>query len=430
MRMIKKFAQLDNERGAATAMVAISLIAIMGMVVLVVDVGGLLTLRRRIVAASDAAALAAAQSCARDMSGEVLAKADEFATENVAEATRYAFEEEGCGGGTGSVTVGYQANKQLFFAPLLGVDDSSPVGHRSSAIWGPAQGGLSMPFKVDLNAIPCVQATTFPAECNYWFDNDTVSSQWGLINLSEWDVDPDQSCSSAGTSQVRDWMASGGIETLMTNVPTYVCAEPGHRDTLWEGLSDKIGESFIFPVNDPSLVPAGANTFAIVGFTRLRIERVLEGNDPEAVGTPGVAGESARCSAVVDFDSGEVIALWTLGGARCPGGQPVDQISNVLLSERRGRSVIPYTEGVDYRYDPTLQEVTWLERREKRVRVEFNWVIQGTPATPGICGSRPSDANAICVQFIWEGPTIGGFTPGPDGMQDFGIRAIRLDKTN
>ena len=59
--MIKKFAQLDNERGAATAMVAISLIAIMGMVVLVVDVGGLLTLRRRIVAASDAAALATAQ---------------------------------------------------------------------------------------------------------------------------------------------------------------------------------------------------------------------------------------------------------------------------------------------------------------------------------------------------------------------------------
>ena len=44
--------------------VALSLIAIFSMLVLTVDVGGLLLARRAMVNASDAAALAAAQSCA------------------------------------------------------------------------------------------------------------------------------------------------------------------------------------------------------------------------------------------------------------------------------------------------------------------------------------------------------------------------------
>src|SRR3954452_15334872 len=52
-----------DQSGVTMVIVALCLIALMGMVVLVVDVGGLLWNRRARVNASDAAALSAAQSC-------------------------------------------------------------------------------------------------------------------------------------------------------------------------------------------------------------------------------------------------------------------------------------------------------------------------------------------------------------------------------
>ena len=54
---------VHEERGATVVIVILSLFALFGMIVLVVDVGGLLYARRGMVNASDAAALAAAQSC-------------------------------------------------------------------------------------------------------------------------------------------------------------------------------------------------------------------------------------------------------------------------------------------------------------------------------------------------------------------------------
>jgi Flp pilus assembly protein TadG len=51
------------EDGAVLVIVALSLLAMFGMMVLVVDVGSLLYARRALVNAADAAALAAAQSC-------------------------------------------------------------------------------------------------------------------------------------------------------------------------------------------------------------------------------------------------------------------------------------------------------------------------------------------------------------------------------
>jgi Flp pilus assembly protein TadG len=54
----------DDERGATAVIVVLSLIALFGLVVLTVDVGQLLFQRRGMVNASDAAALAAAQTWA------------------------------------------------------------------------------------------------------------------------------------------------------------------------------------------------------------------------------------------------------------------------------------------------------------------------------------------------------------------------------
>ncbi len=53
----------QEEEGAVLVIVTLSLIALFGLMVLVVDVGSLLFTRRALVNAADAAALAAAQSC-------------------------------------------------------------------------------------------------------------------------------------------------------------------------------------------------------------------------------------------------------------------------------------------------------------------------------------------------------------------------------
>ena len=46
----------------------------------------------------------------------------------------------------------------------------------------------------------------------------------------------------------------------------------------------------------------------------------------------------------------------------------------------------------------------------------FDWSVNGTPATPGFCGVRGSDPNAICLHTTWLGYTDqnGEVGTGPD----------------
>src|SRR5918994_2912301 len=107
----------DGERGATAVIVVISLFALLGLVVLTVDVGQLLFKRRAMVNASDAAALAAAQSCAGlSDSDDPYALANVFATENVSIASGGIIDIEGCDGPAfGHVTVEYEMDQDLFF---------------------------------------------------------------------------------------------------------------------------------------------------------------------------------------------------------------------------------------------------------------------------------------------------------------------------
>ena len=68
-----------DESGVTLVIVALCLIALFGMLVLVVDVGGLLLNRREMVNASDAAALAAAKSVMNNSSGTAVADAQTYA---------------------------------------------------------------------------------------------------------------------------------------------------------------------------------------------------------------------------------------------------------------------------------------------------------------------------------------------------------------
>ena len=120
-----------REGGATLVIVALCLFAIFGMAILVVDVGGLLLERRAMGNAADAAALAAAQSCARQ---EGLAEANRQATQyaianssGAAVSSGFPRYEPNCEADAGTVTVQVEVDHPLFFAPALGLGDSGPV---------------------------------------------------------------------------------------------------------------------------------------------------------------------------------------------------------------------------------------------------------------------------------------------------------------
>src|SRR5918996_427081 len=105
----------DGERGATAVIVTLSLLAIF---VLTVDVGQLLFQRRAMVNASDAAALAAAQTCAGLGDTDVPeSMADTFALDNVGTANAGVVnitEMVGCDGPAfGHVSVEYGMNQEL-----------------------------------------------------------------------------------------------------------------------------------------------------------------------------------------------------------------------------------------------------------------------------------------------------------------------------
>jgi hypothetical protein len=417
----------DDERGATIALVAICLMAFMGMVVLVVDVGGLLTLRRRLVTAADSATLAAAQSCAKMNAVEAPGKADELATANVTDAERDLYTHEGCGtGSSGEVTTRYHSIRSLTFAPVIGGPAERQVAAQASAIWGPAGGASPVPIEFSVTPIgelPCAHQDV-GTECAYWHDNSTDfglndSSSWGFMNLAAWGVDPDASCPNSGASDRAKWIeGSPKIQTRIESSPAYVCIDSGHSSSSWyEALRNQIGKIKFFPINDPDqmILASGKEKYAVVGFTALRVDQVLKGDDSAAVGT---AGGSGRCTGTHSFIPNEEFDLDLLG---CYTTEP-DLITDLKLSKKSGNSTIVFQPGLDYTFDAEMRVVTWNANAIQDVAVAFDWSATGTP---GKCGIRKPDPNAVCLVVSWQGIQVGGSLPDA-GNPDFGLRAVRL----
>jgi Flp pilus assembly protein TadG len=135
----------DDERGAVMVITALVLIALLGMLMLTIDVGGLLLRRREMVNASDAAALAAAKSCSDETdSFDPESRADIYAAANVngvAAENGGITDIVGCDDGNGYLSVQYQSQQQLFFAQVFGFGNTGTVKTTATAAWGPTAGG-------------------------------------------------------------------------------------------------------------------------------------------------------------------------------------------------------------------------------------------------------------------------------------------------
>jgi hypothetical protein len=445
---MKRGPGLHDERGGVVVIVVLTLVALIGMTVLTVDGGGLLSMRRHLVTASDSAALAAAIACALP-GGDPAARADSVATANASYASRSAGPTVTPAGACGTkkagqVAVTYQGTRTLTFAPVLGLPKTADVSAAATALWGPAGNGNAVPIMARAGWIKDCGIPEMPIgeECNLWFNNDDLgNSQSGWMNLDEWNVLPTAHCPNPGGANNRSEYIHNGYPTslpLNDPPPTYTCAASGHASSNFSDFEDVIGEIKFLPVNDetqqldkdgnvcPPPDCANPDKYAVIAFVPLEVTNVLHGNDPAAIGTQAAAG---TCNPTHDFQSSGANQTWDLDTQSCPTSNltyPADPSKPYpKLSKKRGSTTTLYVLNVDYQFDAGTNVITWTRNQNvTNVRVEWDW---NTPASPGKCGVQASDSNAICLVMTWRGPQEGGGDPCPE-CPDFGLRAVRLSE--
>jgi hypothetical protein len=491
----------NDERGVAVVIVALSLFALFGMVVLAVDLGALVVKHRGLVNANDAAAVAAAGSFARNEAevgadeAPAVTAADRFAGDNVADAEHDSSEAwwtvipglptSGCDPSScGSVKVRYQAGQSLFFAPVLGLSEEVTAHGTATGIWGPAGAAQPAPIVVHLdwltdtdpnpdnaNCAAPVPNNSAPTECAFWLgarggdvgddDNDSISadnSQWRWISLNSngWDTPRGSGCPDVSSSDLRDWISGSDIPRVKVNpapAPTFVCASTGNENPadFIEQLRDQIGTFKVFPVNDgqgehapPGQVDRDGNPcgrgdqsctpaqYDIVGFTSLRIDEVIRGDDDGEPGDPHVLCSPPLPRYFAPDPLNNTFNLETEQGENpCPltGLHHPDQHQDLFPRIRRAQGdkkpfqggLAPECENVDYCYNAASHVITWEAETAEDTLVDWLYVI---PPTPGKCGLHELDRDAVCLVVSWQGYRSGGINPG--GGVDFGLRAVRL----
>jgi Flp pilus assembly protein TadG len=436
--------RMNDDRGATAVIIALCLIAIFAMLMLTIDVGGLLYKRRELVNGADAAALAAAQSCANTRDSDVPeAIADQYAAANVKDLAGTGItritnitEAPGCDSrSTGHVSVDYTMPQNLFFAQVLGFSSTKPVRATATAGWGPTGSGNPLPIVLNLATfqgncdIPNVAVTDPPQTCYLWYDNDRFNgSAFGFMNLDEWNVDANASCPASGASNLDKWIAGQGTGTELTlnyPDPTYVCATSGNRDSDWAALARRIGDTLLFPINDQAKEidgggnPPAVDKYDVIGFASLKLMDVLDASQ--------AGGQSGSCSYTRNFPAASPLDLVTIG--QLQGCLPStwsaangDTITNVQLKGNSPKCCTlnqEYTLTTNASGHPT---VTWTSPQSHGgIGITYDWNIVGP------CGPPPGNNSSHCIVVGWVGATIGGGTPG--GGADFGTRAVRLCDT-
>ncbi len=259
-----------DQRGANAVIVAILLVVLLGMLSLSVDGGFLYSKYRGMRNANDAAALAAALSCAK---GEHQAAADTqataLATANVSDAVAVTAPvyDPNCDSPAGKVTVHYKGQQALFFSQVVGVSSPKTVSATATAAWGAAGGASNVsPLMLSMDRLSSCNIPFGPglvpgvSKCAFYWNNSAAvlgNASWGLMNLTEWNVSPTFNCSNAGQSSYANWLQAGFPGALLLNspLPTYACRDSGFfGGALDNDIQRAIASNhpYAFPVNDPT----------------------------------------------------------------------------------------------------------------------------------------------------------------------------------
>gem|GEM_PF-1241807 len=453
----------DDESGVTLVLVAILIVALFGMLTLVVDVGGLLVKRRSMVAAADAAALAAAESCAvghltplypgGPNAGLPEDAADQFATKNAAGVNSsstniVAAGTVGCEtASSGRVTVAYTSPQQIFFGPVIGTGSTTIVNGKATAEWIPGGSSNPVPFVIQVGSfqsgncnIPNVPIGT---TCHFWEDNGGGGaggfggSTFGYIdtNPGAWNVNPSTCPINSDKGSLRDYSELGGydgrngpLDSLNYPDPTWACGVNGLTTPTFDALWANRDKILAFPVVDgpPNMVTQGSfvSAWDVIGFVKMKLLDICPAKKACFSGDSS-GGSSGSCqysvapsfTGALDLDSG--------AGAGQTGSCPnttanVDALTGLTVKGCGNGTSSSCALGTDYTYDTTNHIVQFVGApRTGNVTISFGWEIYGK------CGQPASNASGYCFVLQWEGIQLGN---APGGA-NFGIVNTRLCDT-
>jgi hypothetical protein len=308
----------SEERGAVLAMVAISLICLLGMLVLTFDLGRGVAIKRNMVNAADAGALAAARECGLGR-GVVNARgaAGELVTDNNGAAEVAGFQlapGAQCGPGStaapnpkNEVTVTAAIQQEYFFAQIFGFNEGT-VTASATAEW---HYGVSNPAPLRLEAMKVDDCLPNGAGSSCYFKFEGERGQWGWLNFPEgWPVEggPNpMNCTSAkgGSNDLVNYIRTMGLNEessflpTLWNIPVWVCAFNSENDDGQHAIEewiDTVGTSdprpiVHFPVvapPPPGPCPAegcwqwytGARaSYPVIRFQGFYVERLIQGQE-------------------------------------------------------------------------------------------------------------------------------------------------------
>jgi len=141
-----------GEHGAASVIVAMVLVVLLGFAALAVDVGAMYAEKAQLQNGADSAALAVAEQCAHGSCGDSTDTGNQFADSNANDGTSGAtvtFPDSTTvrvvtkARAAGSTTDGFG----LFFARVIGIDNTQ-IGATAEASWGAVSGATTLPWTV------------------------------------------------------------------------------------------------------------------------------------------------------------------------------------------------------------------------------------------------------------------------------------------
>jgi hypothetical protein len=461
-----------REEGAVAVIVAIVLLVFVAAVALAVDVGGLMLHRRGLVNSSDSAALSAARTCARggldnhgstEQAADTAALANSLITVQETEGTNI-LNNPICRTDivSGHVTVGYTSEQKLFFAPVIGFSQESPVHTEATASWGLGSNG---PIPLVLNSQLVSTCPKPPPEgtntigqpqCGTWYDNDALhNGNFGFLSLKPegWDT-PLGDCkgpSNPSANDLRDWITGARIESVALNwlEPTFACSGSGLTANIWREIDHLAGQTRDFPItwdgcdNDPTnpnneyvwcpptgtvapsqgVVYKSGNIYQydVIGFAAQKIVRVVDWAD---AGPTTTTTQQPWTGTFTVTNTGITLSITLPAGADVqyewmrPNGQVrtchfttladfAPNVSHAWNIFGTGNGQCPGSNDLPLTQPPTVDFIT----------------VPVTTTTDGPCGPRPDDHSARCLLTQWLGSTVTGDYP-TDRLDH--IRVVRL----
>ena len=246
-------------------------IALLGLAVLVLDLGSWFRAHRNLQATADAAALAGAQALPTD-TGQANALATQYASKNQPDLAGMTVDFSSQISSNDTIKVHVQKPAEGLFSKLFGIDSVDEGASATARVAGMKSALYVAPIVVNKlhpmlagPGCPCfgpTNETTIPV------GSTGAPGAFGLVNLAG------GSNGTSGASVLADWIEHGFDKYL--DIGSYF-SDPGvkfNSNQIQDAMQERLGTEMLFPVYD-TLTGQGSNaSYHVIGWVGFHVESV------------------------------------------------------------------------------------------------------------------------------------------------------------